>query len=95
MSPSKFPRNAIRWLENTNSPLLTLVAVRSVRDHLDLVEAWAIRRAHEQGASLADIAAALGMSRQGVHYRLHHAPEEKSPDLLDLSETEVGQKPLP
>jgi hypothetical protein len=55
-----------------NLPLLALAAVRDLRGYLDLVEADALRRAKELGASADDIAEALGITRQGTYYKLRN-----------------------
>jgi hypothetical protein len=92
---SRFPRNLIRRLENENFPLSTLEALRDVRHFLDRVETRAIWLAHEQGASLADIADALGMSRQGVHYRLQQMDRGKAGAqlILRLPDEEPAEEP--
>ena len=51
-------------------PLTVLRAAREIRCYLDTVESEATQRAREAGASLADIAEALGKSRQAIHHRL-------------------------
>lgn len=51
-------------------PLGALQAVRTVRRYLEDVESLSIERALGLGASAEDIADALGISRQGVYYKL-------------------------
>jgi hypothetical protein len=64
-------RSLIRKLEHIESfPLIGLQAVRELRDDLAEVEAEAILRAREMGASLEDIAESMGLTRQGVAYRV-------------------------
>jgi DNA-binding MarR family transcriptional regulator len=64
-------RALLRKLENAEAfPLVALQALRELRADLDLVEAQALFRARELGASLEDIAEALEITRQGVSYRL-------------------------
>ena len=64
-------RALVRKLENADAfPLIALQALRQLRADLDLVEAEALLRARELGASLEDIAEALGITRQGVSYKL-------------------------
>jgi hypothetical protein len=64
-------RSLIRKLEHIESfPLIGLQAIRELRDDLAEVEAEAILRAREMGASLEDIAESMGLTRQGVAYRV-------------------------
>lgn len=64
-------RALLRKLEHANAfPLVALQALRELRTDLDAVEAEALLRARELGASLEDIAEALEITRQGVSYRL-------------------------
>jgi hypothetical protein len=64
-------RALLRKLENVEAfPLIALQALPELRADLDAVEAEAILRARELGASLGDIADALAITRQGVAYKL-------------------------
>jgi len=64
-------RALLRKIEHAGAfPLVALQALRELRTDLDVVEAEAILRARELGASLEDIAEALEITRQGVSYRL-------------------------
>lgn len=64
-------RALLRKLEHADAfPLVALQALRELRADLDAVEAEALLRARELGASLEDIAEALEITRQGVSYRL-------------------------
>jgi predicted transcriptional regulator len=64
-------RSALRKVENAEAfPLIALQALRELRSDLEHRENDAIRRARELGASLEDIADAMGITRQGVAYRL-------------------------
>ena len=64
-------RALLRKLENVDAfPLVALQAIRELRADLDSVEAQALLRARDLGASLEDIAEALELTRQGVAYRL-------------------------
>ena len=88
MAPERSPRSLLRKTEGTAFPLHTLEAIRDLRRYLDQVEADALRRARELGASPSDIAEALGVTRQGVYHKLK---------LLDVraprraAETEAGE----
>jgi hypothetical protein len=64
-------RALLRKLENVEAfPLIALQALPELRADLDSVEAEALLRARELGASLEDIADALAITRQGVAYKL-------------------------
>ena len=64
-------RALIRKLENVEAfPLIALQALPELRADLDAVEAEALLRSRELGASLEDIAEALAITRQGVAYKL-------------------------
>jgi hypothetical protein len=64
-------RTLLRKLENVEAfPLIALQALPELRADLDAVEAEALLRARELGASLEDIAEALAITRQGVAYKL-------------------------
>jgi DNA-directed RNA polymerase specialized sigma24 family protein len=71
-----FPRNLVRKLENENFPLIALQAIVEVRQALDEIERAALLRAQELGATTADIADALGVTRQAVHRRLSLLEEQ-------------------
>ena len=72
MLPHMADRRALlRKLENVEAfPLIALQALPELRADLDAVEAEALLRARELGASLEDIADALTITRQGVAYKL-------------------------
>jgi hypothetical protein len=72
MLPHMADRRALlRKLENVDAfPLIALQALPELRSDLDAVEAEALLRARELGASLEDIAEALAITRQGVAYKL-------------------------
>jgi hypothetical protein len=64
-------RALFRKLENVEAfPLIALQALPELRADLDAVEAEALLRARELGASLEDIAESLAITRQGVAYKL-------------------------
>lgn len=48
-------------------PLRALAALTELRRELSRTEATQVRRARNEGASWAEIAGALGVSRQAVH----------------------------
>jgi hypothetical protein len=64
------PRDLIKRAENDNFPLIGLAALRELRKALDELEAAAILRARDMGASTSDVGEALGLTRQAAYYRL-------------------------
>lgn len=86
-------RALLRRLENADAfPLIALQAVHEFRAELDSVEAHALLRARELGASLEDIADALEITRQGVAYKLKalagdgHDGAEEADEIIDVRE---------
>jgi hypothetical protein len=87
-------RALLRKLEHADAfPLVALQALRELRTELDAVEAEALLRARELGASLEDIAEALEITRQGVSYRLkalgstgHDGDSPAEDEIVDLRE---------
>ena len=92
-------RALLRKLENADAfPLFALQAIRELRADLDSVEAEALLRARDLGASLEDIAEALEITRQGVAYKLKTLAEggdDTDDDIVDItaSETETHDSP--
>jgi hypothetical protein len=102
MLPHMTDRRALlRKLENVEAfPLIALQALPELRADLDAVEAEALLRARELGASLEDIAEALAITRQGVAYKLktlagngddHENEPEVADDTDDADVAEVGE----
>ncbi|MFP5353097.1 MAG: hypothetical protein ACLGIB_11125 [Actinomycetota bacterium] len=60
----------IRKAENQELPLLGLRAISEMRDELDKLQTAQIQAAREKGASWADIAGALGISRQALQQKM-------------------------
>ena len=79
MAPDRSPRSLAHQIETSALPLKVLEAVRDLRGYLDRVEAARLCDAREAGASIADIAEALGTTRQTVYNRLKAlAAEQKA-----------------
>lgn len=57
-----------------DDPLRALAAVAELASEVARAEATAVRRARARGASWADIAAVLGVSRQAVHKKYGGGP---------------------
>lgn len=85
-------RDLIRKLENADAfPLIALQALRELEAELHSIQGDAIRRARDLGASLEDIADAMGITRQGVAYRLKSLnghDHEESDEVVDISEAD-------
>ena len=87
-------RALLRKLEHVNAfPLVALQALRELRAELEAMEAEAMLRARELGASLEDIADALEITRQGVSYRLkvlggtgHRDDRPAEDEIVDVRE---------
>ena len=89
-------RNALRRVENAETfPLAALQALRELRSQLDQAENDAILRARELGASLEDVAQAMGITRQGVAYRLKtiQARAAARDHVVDLADAEEENRP--
>jgi transposase-like protein len=90
-------RRLLDRTENTEFPLLALEAVRDLRRYLTAVEREAISDARTGGASVQEIADALGITRQAVYYKLSQPPaagteepDEGSggPDIVEIPDVE-------
>jgi hypothetical protein len=82
-------RHLLRKLENVDAfPLIALQAIHELRTEFDELEARAIIRARELGASLEDIGEALEITRQGVAYKMKMLAERPDPDVIDLRDGE-------
>jgi hypothetical protein len=89
-------RALLRKLENVDAfPLFALQAIRELRADLDSVEAEALLRARDLGASLEDIAEALEITRQGVAYRLKtlagtpRTADDTDDEIVDITASET------
>jgi predicted transcriptional regulator len=98
-------RSALRKLENAETfPLVALQTIREVRATIDAIESRAILTARELGASLEDVADAMGITRQGVAYRIkrlstedshEHAEARENEDIVDLTAEENERPNVP
>lgn len=76
-------------------PLIALRTIREVRSDLDEVKAESILPAGELGASLEDIAEALGVTRQGRSHRLKHLNENGHDEEVNLTAGEPELARIP
>jgi predicted transcriptional regulator len=67
-----FSRSLLRRAENTELALGSLEAVAEIRRQLDRLEDQAVLSAREKGATVEDIANALGLTTQAIYYRLRN-----------------------
>ena len=94
VAPDRSPRSLVHQIETSAVPLKVLEALRVLRVYLHGVETANICEAREQGASIADIAEALGMTRQTVYNKLKAIAEEQkageasAPDIVVLPDLE-------
>jgi hypothetical protein len=100
MTAEGLKRATLRKLEHEHAhafPLIALQAIHEVRADLEQVEGESILRARELGASLEDIAEAMGLTRQGVSYRLKHlnGNGDDDEDVVDLSAEEEERPRVP
>lgn len=65
-------RSLIRRAETTELSLASLEAIAEIRRHLDVLEVEALRSAREKGATVDDIAEAMGLTPQAIYHRLRH-----------------------
>jgi DNA-binding MarR family transcriptional regulator len=96
MTTEGLKRATLRKLENAHAfPLIALQGIHEIRADLEQLEAESILRARELGASLEDIADAMGITRQAVSYRLKHLSGNghDDEDVVDLSQEEADERP--
>lgn len=90
MATEKFPRRLIRRIEGRDTfPLVALSTVQELRAHLDQVEAEAILRARELGATAEDIAQALGITRQGAYYKMKQLERAGTADGVSSGDEDI------
>jgi hypothetical protein len=88
-------RRLVDRTEHLEFPLRALESVRDLRTHLSDVERKALRSARARGASVQDIAEALGVTRQAVYYKLSQladasgepTPEAEVVEIPDVEES--------
>lgn len=71
------PRSTIRRAENTELSLVSLEAIAEIRRRLDELEVEAVKSAREKGATIDDIAKAIGLTPQAIYHRMRHGGNSK------------------
>jgi hypothetical protein len=91
MPDNDYLRAAMRKIDKHDAfPLAALAGMTELRSYLNAVETQAITRARDLGATAEDIADALGITRQGVYYKLKGLNGHKdAADQPSESQTEV------
>ena len=77
--PPKLSSSVLRRAENTELSLGSLEAIAAIRARLDVLEKAAMISAREKGATLEDIAEALGLTHQAIYYRFRHLKDDADP----------------
>ena len=90
MADQHRPRDLVRRTENLELPLRALEAVRDLRQHLADVEKRALLIARQRGATVEDLAAALGITRQAVYYKLNQLDRRASPSEVTEGVAEIS-----
>jgi hypothetical protein len=90
-----FPQHVIGRVENLETPLAALEAVAELRRYLSQIEEEAILRARDLGSNPEQIARALGITRQGVHYKLHHIEARRDEEgmVIEIPDLESPREP--
>jgi predicted transcriptional regulator len=68
----KLTLSILRRAENTELSLGSLEAIAAIRARLDALETQAMLSAREKGATMEDIAEALGLTPQAIYYRFRN-----------------------
>jgi predicted transcriptional regulator len=69
---SKLTPSILRRAENTELSLGSLEAIAAIRARLDTLETQAMLSARDKGATMEDIAEALGLTPQAIYYRFRN-----------------------
>jgi predicted transcriptional regulator len=72
VNTAKLSLSTLRRAENTELSLGALEAIAALRARLDVLERAAMLSAREKGATNEDIAEALGLTPQAIHYRFRN-----------------------
>ena len=68
----KLSPSMLRRAENTELSLGSLEAIAAIRARLHVLETAAMLSARDKGATLEDIAEALGLTPQAIYYRFRN-----------------------
>jgi hypothetical protein len=77
------PLRLLKRAENEELPLLGIRAIAELRSILDELERKHISSARAKGASWADIAASVGVTRQALQQRMRSAGHKADPVQLE------------
>lgn len=87
VTPMDFlPPRLVRLAQKLDLPVGALTAIRALKVQLEELEWAAIRSAREKGASLEDIAIALGVTRQALQQRVARHKARLEPQTITLAE---------
>jgi Bacterial regulatory proteins, tetR family len=82
----KLSSSVLRRAENTELSLGSLEAIAMIRARLDELEPAAMLSARDKGATLEDIADALGLTPQAIYYRFRNRWDADQADTLAATE---------
>jgi Bacterial regulatory proteins, tetR family len=82
----KLSSSVLRRAENTELSLGSLEAIAMIRARLDELEPVAMLSARDKGATLEDIADALGLTPQAIYYRFRNRRDTVQADILAATE---------
>ena len=78
-----FSRSLIRRATNTKLSLVSLEAIHEMREWLDELEVQALWSARDKGATIVDIAQAMGLTQQAIYYRIMSGDHQKEAGLAE------------
>jgi hypothetical protein len=85
---AKLTPSILRRAENTELSLGSLEAIAAIRAHLDALETQAMVSAREKGATMEDIAEALGLTPQAIYYRFRNMHDDERDHAASEAVTE-------
>jgi hypothetical protein len=97
MPEFKFPRESVKKVDGPrveSMPLIALQGIGAIREHLDAAERVAIPSAIAKGATVEEIALALGITRQGAHYKIRKFRGSEQDSVEEVTTLAAGQEPV-
>jgi predicted transcriptional regulator len=88
---AKLTPSILRRAENTELSLGSLEAIAAIRARLDALETQAMLSAKEKGATMEDIAEALGLTQQAIYYRFRHMQDDEGDHPTASAATEASE----